>query len=281
LKSETNIIIGISIGGRSKTMKIKSYIPIVLIFALAFTVASFSSQAGELKVASVKMPLSNNVQQNLALIKTSIEEASSAGARVVVFPKFTLCKTGVQVKAHRKIASLAKKHKVCVIYGAFIKSPFERSYNGAIVVNPEGVVEEEVHQNFPENQFESGEKISLFRIDDIPSTLILSNDSKYPELVRLSAVSGARICFFLNSEGSAEIVRSTSIAKAVENGFWVVQLNGDFATVMVDPSGKVVVNESKQNSKISYTTIDPEKADNQAPLRGTKGKMLSGRIEPA
>ena len=66
--------------------------------------------------------------------------------------------------------------------------------------------------------------MAFFELEGAPSTVIVCHDERYPELVRLPAIAGARIIYYVSSEsGISEEsklapYRAQMMARAVENG---------------------------------------------------------------
>src|SRR5512142_3558477 len=70
-----------------------------------------------------------------------------------------------------------------------------------------------------------------FGLDGGPSTVIICRDERYPEFVRLPALEGARVAYYISSESGmreeSKLVpyRAQMMARAVENGVFVVAAN--------------------------------------------------------
>lgn len=277
---------------------VKVFLVLILLFLNADLFGSC------LKVASVQMPVTGNIETNFTAMGQSIAEAKKNGARVVVFPETVL--SGFFHKDIQNInwsllqdkmnglAALARQNDVYLVYGSATKSPFERPYNSALVINPKGECIEEYHKTFPENQFETGEKLALFKVDSIPCTMIICHDSRYPELVRVPVMAGARVCFYISYEVNGleqarqkrEGYTAQSCARAVENNIWYIQANGvgPFEgnsvslgnSVIVNPSGQVVARAPEMKPAIIYANIEVNmaKAQSSPALRGQTGKLL-------
>lgn len=197
-----------------------------------------------LRVASVQMAISDDIDRNLARILRGIEEACAAQARLVLFPETALPgfnrETIEQLdwskleQAMHTIAERAKEHDIYVLYGCATPSEEKRPFNSAVLVGPDGEEITRYHKLGPEPWFESGDHLTLFEIDGIPCTAMICHDERYPEVVRLPVLSGALACFYISYEinsmeaalRKAEGYRAQLIARAAENGIWVCQANG-------------------------------------------------------
>src|SRR5207244_11467519 len=66
----------------------------------------------------------------------------------------------------------------------------------------------------PDRQvFTPGDAVSLFEVDGVPCTSIVCHERRYPELVRLAAMAGARIVFHPNAG-----LDSPAVSKAKRRG---------------------------------------------------------------
>lgn len=197
-----------------------------------------------IQVASVQMAISSDVEVNMGRIREGIVAAQKAGARVAVFPETAL--SGFEQAAIEqmdwarledgmaRIATLAKEHRLYVLYGCATRSGRAWPFNSAVLVGPDGAEIMRYHKMYPEKWFEPGDHLALFEVDGVPCTVIVCHDSRFPELVRIPVLAGARICFYISYEINSlptalrkmEGYRAQLIARAAENGVWVVQSNG-------------------------------------------------------
>ena len=277
---------------------------ITLLFIFLIILSHSALHGKIVRVASVQMPIEGSVQQNLSRIKRAVKEAKQADAKVVLFPETALSGFFEEdvnnldweelEKAMEEITALAREHDIYIIYGTVTRSSYDRPYNSALVINPNGECIETYHKTFPEGHFEPGEKLALFSIEGIPSTMIICHDSRYPELVRVPVMAGARVCFYLSYEvnGMEAAVRkkdgyrAQSIARAAENNIWYIQANGvgPFESeivslgnsIIVDGSGAVVAQAPELEAKIIYADIEVDMSQSQrsTALRGEEGKLL-------
>ena len=133
-----------------------------------------------------------------------------------------------------RIAALAAGRRIHVVYGSATPSPSGRPFNSAIVVGADGAEITRYHKMVPESWFAPGDHLALFEIAGVPCTLIVCHDERFPELVRLPVLAGARVCLYISYEinrlpealRKADGYRAQLVARAVENGIWVVQSNG-------------------------------------------------------
>lgn len=218
-----------------------------LLLCVCLTTAVHAAEGeppARLKVASIQMEIHDDWRENLPRILRGIDEARATGARVVVFPEAALSgfsKAAVAqlnwtelAGAMRQVAEAARTAKAYVLYGCATPVEQAKPHNTALVIGPDGNEITRYHKMFPEGWFTPGESLALFRIDDLPCTLMICHDERFPELTRIPVLAGAQICFYLsyeingaeNAARKREGYRAQLIARAVENGIWVVQSNG-------------------------------------------------------
>jgi len=243
-----------------------------------------------LPVAAVQMEISSDVETNLTRILRGIAEAKQAGARLVAFPETAL--SGFDPKtvaaldwaklrgAMERVAESARAHAIYALYGCATESGKEKPYNSAILVGPDGKEVMRYHKMVPEGHFQRGDHLALFSIDGVSCTVIVCHDERFPELVRIPVLAGALVCFYISYEVNAlpsalhkmEGYRAQLIARAAENGIWVVQANGIGSppggkrislgySRVVDPSGAVVAEAPGLQDHMILYQIAPSAAN--------------------
>jgi len=187
------------------------------------------------------MRSSRDLSNNVAQIKAFIRESGAKGARVVVFPECALTgyfedvvKSVTAAKladAEAAVADACREAGVYVVLGTPCREK-EKLFNSAIIINPSGRVVARYHKTqLAEGWPEAGEEMILFKIDDIPCSIIICHDERYPELVRLPVLAGARVIFYISHESGLDEERKINPyraqiqARAVENTVFVVHAN--------------------------------------------------------
>lgn len=263
--------------------------PTRLLLSIGVLLAGMAAAHAELTVASIQIPVDDHMRVNLDRIGDSVRQASEAGARVAVFPETVLSGFTAEAigsldwaalaAAERQLAELAAKHQMYLIYGSATPREGGKPFNTGVVVGPDGNEIERYHKMFPESWFAKGDHLALFEVDGVPCTMIVCHDSRFPELVRIPVLAGARVCFYISYEinrlpgalRKQEGYRAQLICRAVENGVWMVQSNGigplgessrkslGFSRI-VDPGGVVVAEAPGLEEAMLVETIDPERA---------------------
>jgi predicted amidohydrolase len=146
-----------------------------------------------------------NLERTLHYVRAAADE----GSRVVLFPEanltgyyfpYVLGLSGRQVSdALDQTSQAAAAAKIWVIAGS-LRPSRGRFLNLAHVIDPRGrVVHEYAKVNLAgrdEKKYcRGGNKLSLFSIDAVQSTLVICRDGRHPELYRLPAMAGAQILF--------------------------------------------------------------------------------------
>jgi predicted amidohydrolase len=195
-----------------------------------------------MRVAAVQMRSSRNLNDNVAVMKNHVEECARDGARVVIFPECAL--SGYFDEEYMKqltsealdaalqhICNTCRERKVYAIVGIPYRDG-DTLFNSAIVIDPAGTVVERYHKiQLAERWPSAGDHLSVFPIDGVPCSIIICHDERYPELVRLPVLAGARVVFYLShesgirNESKLAPYRAQIQARAVENTVYVVQAN--------------------------------------------------------
>jgi len=201
-----------------------------------------ANPAATMRVAAVQMRSSRDLNDNVTVMKQHIERCARDGARVVVFPECSLSGyfdekymkqlTGEALEAGlRQICDTCSQCKVYAIVGMPYRDG-DKLFNSAIVIDPAGAVVERYHKiQLAESWPSAGDHLSVFKIDGVPCSIIVCHDERYPELVRLPVLAGARVVFYLShesgirNESKLAPYRAQIQARAVENTVYVVQAN--------------------------------------------------------
>jgi predicted amidohydrolase len=162
-------------------------------------------------IAAAQMKFRAAIADNLASITRSIQAAATAGADAILFPECAV--TGydcdfaavspLEVEtALKTIASAARAARCHVLVGSptFTKG---KRFNSLLVFNRRGQEVfrySKIHLTARDSRFFArGETLAFFRLDGIPCTAIICHERRYPELVRLPVMLGARIVFHANA----------------------------------------------------------------------------------
>ncbi|MCP5516486.1 MAG: carbon-nitrogen hydrolase family protein [Verrucomicrobiales bacterium] len=213
-----------------------------------------------LRVAAAQMNSTSSVERNIAKITAMIRAARRRRAGALLLPECALTsylahpaaigRTRVS-EGLREISRLAAEHQIAVLVG----SPLwvgRRIHNCLVVFAADGRA---IHayakcQLTPGDRavYSPGNAVSLFELGGVPATAIICHERRYPELVRLPVMMGARVLFHPNAGLDALRVSRTkrngrdgAVPRAFENAIFYVFAN----TVGPQDNGKWSAGDTK------------------------------------
>lgn len=194
-----------------------------------------------LKVAAVQFRSGFDVSENRKRIVSILEKLAVDGVNVAIFPECAL--TGYSTEsvqadaemvrsAEASIGQACKEHKIAAVFGS-VYHVNGKIYDTAVVYDSQGNLAERYGKLHlaGEKWAAAGNHIAYFDLENVPSTVIVCHDERYPELVRLPAIAGARIVYYISHESGMREekklpgYRAQMMARAVENGVYVVAAN--------------------------------------------------------
>ena len=204
-----------------------------------------------LRGAAVQMKFAPTLDENLAKIERLVRKAAQDGADAVLLPEcattgyaydFSNLRPAELHGALTELCRMAAGFRVNLLAG----SPVFRHgklYNCLLVLDRKGSVTHcyaKCHlTEMDAAHFAPGNAVALFEIDGVPATTVICHERRYPELVRLAVMAGARILFHPNAGmDSLEVSRQKRhgrdgiSARAFENAIYYVFANS------VGPQGK-------------------------------------------
>ncbi|MEI7422307.1 MAG: carbon-nitrogen hydrolase family protein [Prolixibacteraceae bacterium] len=246
-------------------------------------------------VASVQMHSSDNLQDNVARIKGFIKDCAAKGIHVAAFPECAL--TGYNENVIKKLTAeqinqaekqVAEACRESLIY-AIVGMPYrdgQKLFNSAAVISPQGKVIERYHKNqLAESWPDPGDHLSVFKIDGVLCSIIICHDERYPELVRLPVLAGAKVIFYISHESGVKEedkinpYRAQIQARAVENTVYIVHANAPAnqdatgshgQSRIIAPDGNIIKEASIFGDEIISSIINLNKAN-----RGNALKSLN------
>lgn len=257
-----------------------------------------------LRVASVQMRSSRDLDANVKKTIEHLGACSRKGAEVVVFPECSLTgyftdqirgTTGERIeKAIQAVASACGELRVAAIIGSPTREG-ARLYNSAIVINSRGAVIERYHKvQLAEEWPVGGDHLSVFHLNGVPCSVIICHDERYPELVRLPVLAGARVVFYLSHESGVLFeskigpYRAQIQARAVENNVYVAQANAPAYTDstgshgqsrLIAPDGNILAEASMYKEEVLVGTFDLSQATARNALRSVTRGPFRGWYE--
>jgi predicted amidohydrolase len=270
---------------------------IILLFGLstAQLQVATASEAASLKVAAVQMRSSRSLAENLSGITNSIYQCARQGARVVVFPECALSGYFADVvtnlsaeaitAAQQQVAEACRASGTYAVVGSAWREG-DKLFNSALVIAPAGTVVERYHKiHLAERWPQAGDHLSLFKIDGVPCSVIICHDERYPELVRLPVLVGAKVIFYLSHESGLREekklgpYRAQIQARAVENTVYVIQANAPAnpdasgshgQSRIIAPDGNILEEASIFQEDVLVQNLDLRKATRANALNSLK-----------
>lgn len=199
------------------------------------------ASARDLKVAAVQFRSSFDINKNCSRMSEYLGWLATEGVQVAVFPECALTGyyTGTTmplpekeiVVAEERLRQTCHDKKIAAVFGSAYKIN-GHTYDTAVVFDANGRLLERYGKIYLAERWDvPGNHIAFFDMDGIPSTVIICHDERFPELVRLPALAGARVLYYISSESSLKEsskmipYRAQIMARAEENGIFVVAAN--------------------------------------------------------
>ncbi len=178
-----------------------------------------------LRVAAAQLTFADSIESNLAKIESFAKRATRRKADVVLFPEaattgyacnFANLKRPVLRAALEQIARIGAATGIHLLVGSPVFSG-RRLANCLVHFDRGGKIRHcyAKCQLTPADRlvFTPGNAVSLFDIDGVTVTSIICHERRYPELVRLACMAGARIVFHPNAGMDA-----LSVSRKKRNG---------------------------------------------------------------
>jgi predicted amidohydrolase len=197
-----------------------------------------------LRVAAVQMKFAPTIGENLATIERLLQDAARRRSDVVLFPECATTGYGYDFRQLRPdenrnalgaVAGMAARYQTNVLVGAPV---FRRRklYNCLVLFDRKGATQHcyaKCHLTDSDREwFTPGNAVAYFEVDGVPATAIICHERRYPELVRLGVMAGARIVFHPNAGMDALAVsrkkrrgKDGIAARAFENAVFYVFAN--------------------------------------------------------
>ena len=234
-----------------------------------------------------------------------MRQAKKDRVDVVAFPEACLfgyaCQPGYWKKAQpqvfraaeQRVMRAARKLRLAVVVGT---AHWEegRVFNSLLVIDRTGAVRGRYSKIFLAEKWPTpGKRLPVWNVANVKSCFIICHDVRYPELVRLPAVAGAKICYFCSNESGLvqeyklSAYRAMPIARATENGIFLVMANapGDPKHLdspsqshgnskIIHPNGNVLCEATHFEERLVAATIDLKAADRWVAKRAVKDSPL-------
>jgi predicted amidohydrolase len=218
-----------------------------------------------LRVAACQILTFPSPQASLEKIVPWLGRAAEDGVEVVAFPEACLCGYAADsaywaraepeafAAAEAVVIREAARRRLAVVLGT---AHWEggRPYNSLLLIDRDGTVRGRYAKTHLAERWPApGRGLPLVHLAGVPACFIVCHDVRYPELVRLPAIAGARICYFCSNESGLlaeyklSAYRAMPIARATENAIYLVMANAP-----ANPADLRSPSQSHGNSKIVH-----------------------------
>jgi predicted amidohydrolase len=199
---------------------------------------------GQLRVAAAQMKFAPTIDGNLAIIERLLAVAARHRADAVLLPEcattgygpdFSRLKPAEIRNALAAVGGMAAQFQTNVLVGSPV---FRRGklYNCLVAFDRRGAATHcyaKCHlTEMDQRYFTPGNAVALFQIDGVCATAVICHERRYPELVRLAVMAGARVLFHPNAGMDTLAVsrrkrggRDGIVARAFENAIYYVFAN--------------------------------------------------------
>ncbi len=219
-----------------------------------------------LRVAACQIHAGEDIEKNTCEIVERLRTCARKKVDVAAFhegvlygycnrPDFWSSLDQVRIeKAERRIIRACREMGIAAVVGSTHLERGQR-YNSLIAIDRDGRVQGrygKIHLA-GECWCAPAQHLPIYRLCGVPCCFLICHDIRYPELVRLPAAAGAKICFFSSCESSVtaehklSAYRAMPISRATENDIYVVMANAP-----ADPSDINRAGSSHGESKIIY-----------------------------
>lgn len=132
------------------------------------------------------------------------------------------------------LSNFAKKHSVNIVGGSVAVAQNNQVFNTSYIYNRTGDLVGEyskIHGFSPakeEQYFTGGTEITHFTLDDIPCSMVICYDIRFPELVRMAALPNSQL-LFVPAQWPTMRLRHWQVlneVRAIENQLFVCAVNG-------------------------------------------------------
>jgi predicted amidohydrolase len=255
--------------------------------------------AQTLRVAAVQMRSARNVEENVQHTVALLKQCAAEGVQVAVFPECSVSgyfadliprleSRELQV-AEERIARACRELRISAVVGSPVRKD-GKLFNSAIVIDEQGRVVERYHKiQLAEAWPDPGDHLSVFTLQGARCAVIICHDERYPELVRLPVLAGARVIFYLSHESPLQQesklapYRAQIQARAVENSVFIVHANAPAnadatgshgQSRVIAPDGNLVREASFFREEVLTATLDLRQANGAMAQRSlTRGVL--------
>ena len=258
-----------------------------------------------LKVAACQILAFPDVFRSAEKVIHWIEKAAGEGCDVVAFPEACLCgyvcepaywqdaDPAAFQEAEGRVVEAARRLNIAVVLGT-VHWEAGALFNSLLIIDRGGLIRGRYSKtHLAEDWPVPGRSLPVYSVAGVDSCFLVCHDIRYPELVRLPAIAGARLCYFCSNESGLveeyklSAYRAMPIARATENSIFCVMANAPADadqlrspsqshgnSKIIHPDGNVLAEASFFEERLVTATINIDEATGQMARRAVEDDTL-------
>ncbi len=264
----------------------------------------------DVRIAVCQIPNERDLKASADRVVAWLKKASARRADVAVFPEVALGgysrkrrhydQLGCEAcrAAERRVIRACGRLGIAAVVGT-VRWSEPGLHNSLLIVDRGGQAlgyQDKIHPAEPWST--PGETLAVYTLCGVASCFLVCFDWRFPELVRLSAAAGAKICYcsaFHNDpsyEHKMSAYQALPVARAAENGIFFVSVTPPASasnlrfgshgrSKIVDPDGNVLAEGSVFGEELVVADIDPKRATGLVARRAVEDDtFLKGWLAP-
>jgi predicted amidohydrolase len=246
-----------------------------------------------MRIAACQMLTTPDVAVSLEKVLERLRQCAGMGAVIAAFPEGTLfgycCEASYWetaeertfTAAEAKIGAACRELGIAAVVGTAYRADGAWQ-NGLAIFDVDGRLKARYSKTFLAGEKWCGNnqgKLQVVTLAGVECCFLICHDIRYPELVRLPAAAGAKLCIYcsnesgLTQEHKLSAYRAMPIARATENDIFLMMANAPADarnpssgtcshgnSKIVDPDGNVMTEAGYFGDTIVSTEIDVTRA---------------------
>jgi len=228
-----------------------------------------------------------DIEGNLARMEKFVQDAAHNNVNILCFPELSICGYSLHHISKRytsalfnetldEMTALSRKYNLIILAG-MIEGTEEGAFISHIISGPLGIigVYRKSHLSPQEQQiYKAGDKIDIFRFDDLVFGIQLCYEAHFPEISTIMALKGADLIFMPHASPRGDPEQKTEswlrhlTARAFDNATYILACNqvGQTAegfsfpgvAVIIHPSGNVMENYAGEEERMIVAELKGE-----------------------
>lgn len=199
------------------------------------------------------------VEGNVKGVLTALDRAAAGSPDIILLPDaitaigvfaddLTALTDTVGGEIHKEISARAARYGAYVIYTIYERDGAHIFATSVLVDRSGAIAGRHRKTQTPVGEamrgFAPGEALDVFETDFGRIGILICGETLFPETARVLALAGAEIIFVPIWGGFDELL----VARAIENGVWVVTSGYDMRSMIINPLGEIVAETWKRGA---------------------------------